>query len=406
MSPRIALLTNDIPPYRVPLFQAVRQCCADFRIFISTEMEPDRPWQPDWSDLDVIVQKTLTLTRVWRRPPIDGKPAFDERLFIHVPYDTLPRLLRYAPDVVVSGEFGLRSLQAALYRRLRPRSRLLIWATLSEHTEKGWGRMRRVLRRFILRAADGVLVNGASGERYVSSLGVFTRVFVVNQPVDVAPFAALPLERPPDAARRIIFSGRFIERKGVREFQRAAASWARLHRERRLEIVWLGDGEMRERLETAEAPVNLVQTFVGSVPYADLPAAYASCGVLVLPSFCDEWGLVVNEAMASGMPVLGSVYSQAVEEMVVDGRTGWLFDPAREETMTGALDRLFEASEAELGTMRGWARERAMAITPEGAADRMLAAILAAAATGTPRPAWAAPGAGTQAARYTQDGGR
>jgi glycosyltransferase involved in cell wall biosynthesis len=252
------------------------------------------------------------------------------------------------------------------------------------------------LRRLILHAADGVLVNGASGARYISSLGVFTRMFVINQPVDVEPFAALTLERPPRAARRIVFSGRLVAYKGVLEFLQAAASWARQHPDRVLDIVWLGDGELRQRLEETEVPKNLVQTFMGGVPYASLPAAYASCGVLVLPSFLDEWGLVVNEAMASGMPILASVYSQAVEEMVVDGHTGWLLDPAREETMTRALEKLFETSEAELAAMRTRARERALMITPGAAAERMCVAIRAVASTGTRRSPCAAP----QATRY------
>ena len=52
-------------------------------------------------------------------------------------------------------------------------------------------------------------------------------------------------------------------------------------------------------------------------------------GVLVFPTLADEWGLVVNEALAAGVPVLGSLYSQAVEELVRDGENGWTFRPDR-----------------------------------------------------------------------------
>jgi glycosyltransferase involved in cell wall biosynthesis len=404
MSLRIALLMNFVAPYRVPLFQAVRRRFEDFTIFISTPMEPDRPWQPDWSGLDVVLQKTLTLELTLRHRTSGGRAAFGQRLFLHVPFDTLPRLWRHAPDVVISGEFGLRSLQAALYRRLRPKSRLLIWATLSEHTEKAWGPVRRTMRRLILRSADGVIVNGASGARYISSLGVFTPIFTMNQPVDVAPFAALPLERSGDAARRIIFSGRLIVQKGVLEFQRAAASWALRHREQRLEIVWLGDGPLRAELEAAEMPDNLVQTFAGAVPYDGIADAYRGCGALVLPSYFDEWGLVVNEAMAGGLVVLGSIYSQAVEEMVIDGRTGWRLDPAREETITAALDRLFEISDTELVAMRWRARQRALMITPDAAAERMRTAILAVTATRMQPVTCTAPGSAAATPRAPEGG--
>jgi glycosyltransferase involved in cell wall biosynthesis len=371
MSLRVALLMNFVAPYRVPLFKAVRRGLNEFRIFVSTRMEADRPWQPDWEDLTVIVQKTLTL------PTRRRLHGFEQQLFIHFPYDTLPRLFHYDPDVVISGEFGLRSLQASLYRRLRRRSRLIIWATLSEHTEDGWGITRTMLRRFILRAADGVITNGASGARYISGLGVATPVFIMNQPVDVLRFSALPLERPPEVSRRLIYSGRLIGQKNVLEFQLSAANLARRRPDLKIEILWLGDGELRDRLQAAPVPENLVQQFVGYVSYDDMPAIYGSCGALVLPSSFDEWGLVVNEAMASGLPVLGSIYSQADEEMVSEGRTGWCFDARRRECIEEALERFFSTSDEDLAVMRRAARERAALITPEGAATCMRAAILA-----------------------------
>jgi glycosyltransferase involved in cell wall biosynthesis len=369
MSLRVALLINFVAPYRLALFKAVRSELDEFRIFVSTPMEPDRPWYPDWADLDVVVQNSLTLPTRRRRH------GFDQRLFIHFPYDTLVRLVRYDPDVVVSGEFGLRSLQASLYRRLRPRSRLIIWATLSEHTENAWGAVRIALRRFILRSADAVITNGGSGARYIASLGVSVPVFIMNQPIDVPRFSVLPLERTPGTTRRLIFSGRLIGQKGVLEFQRVVATWAQQRPEFKVEIVWLGDGELRDALQSAPVSENLVQQFLGYVSYDALPAVYGSCGALVLPSFFDEWGLVVNEAMASGLPVLGSVYSQAVEEMVSEGRTGWRFDPRQPESIAFALDKLFSVSDEDLLTMRRAARSRAALITPERAAASMLAAI-------------------------------
>ena len=52
---------------------------------------------------------------------------------------------------------------------------------------------------------------------------------------------------------------------------------------------------------------------------------YAKASLFAFPTLADEWGVVVNEAMAAGLPVLGSIYSQAVEELVEDGVSGWVF---------------------------------------------------------------------------------
>jgi glycosyltransferase involved in cell wall biosynthesis len=122
-------------------------------------------------------------------------------------------------------------------------------------------------------------------------------------------------------------------------------------------------------------PANFSQLFHGNQPYEALPELYRRCGALVLPSLMDEWGLVVNEAMASGLIVLGSIYSQAAIEMVNDGVNGWLIDPHHSETIANALDQLFAASLEQLDGMRAAARERALRITPEGGADILYTAI-------------------------------
>src|SRR5262249_26695672 len=73
--------------------------------------------------------------------------------------------------------------------------------------------------------------------------------------------------------------------------------------------------------------------------------------------------------------VLGSIYSQAVTEMVRDGETGWLLDPLRPETIEQCLDSLFATSVEALNGMRAAARRRALEITPEKAAATLAAAI-------------------------------
>ncbi len=302
--------------------------------------------------------------------------GFSFRMFIHFPYDTLAQLWRYRPEVLVSSEFGLRTLQAVIYRAMHPRARLIVWATLSEETEKGWGLARRLLRRAILKMTDAVICNGNSGARYVRSMGFpASQTFIVNQPVDVDMFSALPADRGPENAHRLLFSGRLIPAKAVVQLQETLSRWARANPTRQLEIAWVGDGELRGRLEQASLPANFKQVFHGNKAYAELPDAYRDCGALILPSLMDEWGLVVNEAMASGLVVMGSIYSQAAIEMVEEGKNGWLIDPLNPASIEAALDALYDASPDVLREMRVAARERALKITPRRAAARLYSAI-------------------------------
>jgi glycosyltransferase involved in cell wall biosynthesis len=369
---RVALLQNFVAPYRVVFYERLAARLDAFRVFVSTPMESDRQWAVEWGSLDVVVQRNVTLRRPYR-----DSLGFSRELQLHVPYDTIARLWQFRPDAVISVELGARSLQAVIYKLLRPRVRLLIWCKLSEHSERNWGRARHTLRRFILRHADGVLVNGESGARYIAKFGVPDRLIArINQPVDVSRFAAVPRTRDAGLASRLLCAGTLTARKGIMPFAHALIAWAKAHPDRSIEIWWLGDGELAASLAALVLPPNLTQRLCGSVSYADMPGYYAQCDLLAFPSLLDEWGLVVNEAMAAGLPVLGSTLAQAVTELIEDGHTGWVFDASDAAGMRAAIDRALAAGPDQVARMRDAARARIARLTPDTAAARIAAALI------------------------------
>ena len=106
-----------------------------------------------------------------------------------------------------------------------------------------------------------------------------------------------------------------------------------------------------------------------------LKDVYADAGILAFPTLADEWGLVVNEAMAAGLPVLGSLYGQSVEELVTEGETGWTFRPDFPDEFDSALGRALATPPAELDRMRAAARERAARVTPQSVAASICSGI-------------------------------
>lgn len=367
----VYILTNLIAPYYRSIFQALRESVFGLRIFVSTPMEANRSWKPNWGDLSVQVQKAWTLNRRWRHPQ-----GFSERSFLHIPYDTLPLLIRHRPDVVISAQLGIRTMQAALYRKLFPRSRLIIWLTLSEHTEMGLARCRVFQRRALLAMADAVLVNGASGANYASKMGVPRhRVFPLPYCADINGQLKLQIDRTVEAQRRFLSIGQLTERKGLVPFLTILSRWVHEHPEKSWEFWIAGDGPMRSKLERFPAPPELRLRFLGNVDYENLPEVYAQGGIFVFPTLADEWGVVVNEALAAGLPVLGSRYAQAVEELIEDGINGWTFRPDHPDEMYAALDRAMTVSEIQLYAMRCAGRERIRELSPEYGANCFLSAI-------------------------------
>jgi glycosyltransferase involved in cell wall biosynthesis len=355
------------------LLEQLRDRLGDLRVFVSIPMEPNRPWPVEWGTLDVVVQRSLMVKTRWHHPA-----GFSENSYLHVPYDTIFKLWRYRPDVIISGELGPRTCLGALYRIINPRVRLIIWATLSEHTEQGRGRWRRLMRRCVLPRADMIFVNGRSGQRYVEGLGVPAEKIFTVFPYTADERSFVPLAAQASKThqtRRLLYVGQLIERKGLVPFFLVLSEWARSNPGRRIEFWVCGEGPLRLHLEQLAVPANVSVRFLGPAAHDSVTSIYSEADILVLPTLADEWGLVVNEALAAGVPILGSLYSQAVEELVKDRENGWTFFPDRPSEMYAALSAALETTPEEHVRMRHAARMQALELTPSRIADRLVEAV-------------------------------
>ena len=310
-------------------------------------MEGDRPWTPESDGLDVVVQKTWTLRRVWKHE------RFRQGYELHVPYDTILQLHRFRPDAILSAELGSRTVQAVAFARMA-RVPVVIWATLTEHLEQSRGRLRELLRRRLVPMVDRVIVNGASGASYIRFLGGKDgRIVTVPQAIELGPLLAIPLERDPSASRRLLFVGAVSELKGVGLLLQAAAAWAGRHPDESLALTVVGDGPLRadiQRMSLPPQPRGRVGRSRRVSRASGVGAARCGCSCSLQG---DEWGLVVNEALAAGLPVVGSVYSQAVSELIVDGSNGWRFQADGADAIEGALERALRTPQASLEEMLG-----------------------------------------------------
>lgn len=373
--PQVAFFLDFMAPYRIGAFEALGEKYPGLKIYVSALSEPNRPWPPGWRDLDVTVQKNLTFARPWRHPA-----GFEDEIYVQVPYDTVPSIVRTAPDVVVSFELGYRTLQALVATAVRRGSRLVVWTEVSEETEIHRSRLRRLMRRLILPRADAVLVLGESGRRYISRYGVEPdRIHVVPLTTDLDSFLDIPLERQHVAgeARRLLYLGQFTTRKGLEPFIGELVKYCATHSDASVVLRLCGGGPLENDLRSIATPANLTLDFVGVVDYEDLPEHYAWAEAMVFPTLVDAWGVVVNESLAAGVPVLGSIKAQAIDELVRHGETGWTFDPSDTAAVASAISDAMDTTGDELDAMRIRCRQAGRAVSPASVADDFARAIAA-----------------------------
>jgi glycosyltransferase involved in cell wall biosynthesis len=370
---KLAVLTHYVTSYRISTFVALSRKVEQLTLLLSSDLSD--PTLHD-AGIDVRVLPGILIPRKRRHPN-----GFVETYSVHVPRGVVRELRRIRPDAIHAHELGLRTLGATMYKAMYD-TPMVVHADLSEETEKKWGHGRRLLRQAILSRTDRVAVNGASGARYIEGLGYPTdRIDRLPFATDLAMFSSVrPLWRD-DGVRRLLYVGRLIELKGLERLVEMLGRHLATRPELRVELTLVGSGDRETTLRALPRPGNLVLRLAGTVPYSRLGACYEAADVFVLPTLGDTWGLVVNESMSAGLPVLGSTLAQASQEMIEAGRTGWLFDPRSDEQMSSAIAQYLATPIATLAQMGEHARKVALQITPERVAQSFVdscdAALLA-----------------------------
>lgn len=250
--------------------------------------------------------------------------------------DLYARLKRDRPDAVLINGWVAKSCLQALWacRRLgipclvRGEANLL-------RARAAW---KHVLHGLLLRQYDAFLAIGsANREFYRRHHCQEDRIFWSPYAVDNEYFArqaALRADRREDIRTAFgisrgscvfLFAGKLEAKKHPGDLLMAVARLPEDLRSRSHVLV-AGDGDLRSECEQLARSRNIPVTFAGFLNQTKLPDAYAAADVLVLPSDAGEtWGLVVNEAMASGRPAVVTHSVGCRADLILEGQTGHSF---------------------------------------------------------------------------------
>jgi len=229
------------------------------------------------------------------------------------------------------------------------------------------GRLTRFVKRQIHQNITAAFIPAPSHATYYESLGfpqeriVFGVDVVDNEffarNAEIARLNSWTLRKSfglPD--NYFLFVGRFLPRKGLEFLVQEYQSYRKQTTTKLWSLVLVGSGEHFDSVRKLAGDTAGI-VFAGPRFGSELATFYGLADALVVPSEADPWALVVNEGMATGLPLIVSRGCGAAHTLVRVGKNGWTFEPGDAGTLAHTMAKISGLSDSALATMGAISKE-------------------------------------------------
>lgn len=376
MKRKLVIITEIISPYRIPVFNALAHH-RDIDLHVIFLAETDLT-QREWNICKDEIHFSYQVLPSWRRRY--GKQS------ILLNRGLVAALEDTRPDVILCGGYNYMAswqAQAWAHKHGIP---FLAWVESTAIDQRGNHKIIESLKKKFINGCSGFVVPGRSSAEYIYGFGISQEnVFIAPNAVDNDFFSARSASVRENASfyrkrlqlpdRFFLYVGRLIREKGIFDLLQA---YRLLPEKTRSEIgiVFVGSGPARSELQEHAAELNLANIrFVGFAQKEELPFYYGLAEAFILPTHTDPWGLVVNEAMACGLPVIVTKVAGCAADLVEDQCNGFLV-PAHEPIhLASILETTAHNSKIRL-SMELHSREIIAGYSPQICADGITCAVL------------------------------
>ena len=357
---RLTVVMTHPVQYYAPWFRAIAAECPALDLTVLYAIEPTPEQQG--VGFGRALRWDVPLTEGYRcrvlRPARPGESVGSESFRgVDVP-EIGQAILETRPDVVLVPGWHSITLVRALWACRRAGIPVLYRG--DSHLGTGPRGLRRALwmarSRLCLRAFDAYLAVGRRATEYLEKLGAKdARIFPAPHAVDNALFAAsaAPFHKP--AARQavrarfglgagefvVLFVGKLDAIKRPLDLVRGMARFGPGGR-----LLVVGAGPLEQACRDEAEALGVRASWAGLLNQTELGAAYAAADCLVLPSASESWGLVVNEALATGLPCVVSDQVGCAPDLVLPGRTGEVFPVGDVDALARALKSVRDRARA------------------------------------------------------------
>lgn len=350
---RVAFLSVVPSPYQGDIFAALaRRDDVDLRVDYIGAGLPESPWPKKPLPGYAKILPGFTLPIGSARYPVNVPlPDYRDR------------------DVVVLNTLMSATAQWLMRRGLRGKPWIFWGERLADRTT-GWRRAIHDQLTAPLHRAAAIAGIGSLADRQYSERFPEPRHFCIPYHCELAPFLAAPRPARDPSETVFFFCGQMIARKGLDHLLTAFATLA--GRYPRVRLLLAGrEAELPPLLAILPESVRRRIEYAGFQPPEELPRYFAQADVFILPSRHDGWGVVVNQAIGAGLPVICSAAVGAAHDLVESGVNGLRFPAGDIPALTTCMERF--ATEPALAAQWGAAsRAKAAAWTPDRGAEKWI----------------------------------
>lgn len=303
--PKTVFITINPSPYRVTLYDLLGSVLREkFSVIYCPENIDNLPW------------KATSLKHVnYRLKNIHVNLIF-KTIVIHI--GIWQKLKMIKPDVIVTGGFKIPMLTSIIFAKLC-RKKHIVTTDAWEHTEKEYSFLHILIRKIVYKYGDAYLPVGVKGKNNFLRYGVDKRkIFIVPYSIDENKY------KPKNKTKMfdIMFCGQFIERKMPLFFCEVAKGLNSIGGN--IRVLILGKGPLESEIRNFFNKKGIKYTMPGFVQQNDIIHYYQMSKVLLFPTKSDGWGVVANEACASGLPVITCDYAGAANDLIINNYNGFV----------------------------------------------------------------------------------
>jgi glycosyltransferase involved in cell wall biosynthesis len=277
------------------------------------------------------------------------------------------------PDVVIIGGYSYLAAWSTLaWAKLRNKP-VALWFQ-SNLADQPQSTAKNIVKRIFVSACDAGHVYGQSSRAYLEYLGMNSASIMVKRAtVDSGLFMSRRSPLHSDF-RRFVYVGRFSPEKNL---PRLLEAFRVVRNQNKAELMLIGYGpdEPLLRQKTQDLDLGESVVFTGPKTQDEVSQALAESDCLVLPSLSEPWGLVVNEALCTGIPVIVSDRCGCAPDLVSES-TGWMFEAEDTGQLAEALGLVCRLPLGRLQEMGQAAVELAVEYSPDACARRIVGSLV------------------------------